>query len=112
MSFSFLALAIRDFGVAVKLGGAWGGFRYLSGAMVTDVTIGLVDVQLVGREVVAVGLTCLNRAVNLDPTRREGARMKAMPTKRRTARRRSRTREKIARLEVYQAAPPEWVTGV
>jgi hypothetical protein len=74
--------------------------------MVTDVTIGLVDVQLVGREVVGVGLTCLNSAVNRDPTRREGARMKEMLAKRRTARRISRSREKIARLEGCQASPP------
>jgi hypothetical protein len=73
---------------------------------VTDVVIGLVDVQLVGREVVTVGLTCWNRAVNRDPTRRDGARMKEMPAKRRAAKRISRTREEIARLEGYQASPP------
>ena len=106
ISFSFLASATRDSGVAVKLGGAWGGFWYLSGAMVTDVAIGLVDVQLVGRGVVLVGLTCLNRAVNRDPMRREGARMNEMPVKRRAARRISRSREGIARLKVYQASPP------
>jgi hypothetical protein len=68
--------------------------------------IGLVDVQLVGRGVVVVGLTCLNKAVNRDPIRREGARMKEMPAKRRTATRTSRIRGKIARLEGYQASPP------
>ena len=72
----------------------------------TDVTIGLVDVQLVGRAVLAAGLTWLKRAVNLDPMRREGARMKEMPVKRTTARRISRTREWIARLEGCQASPP------
>jgi hypothetical protein len=61
--------------------------------MVMDVIIGLVDVQLVGREVVAVGLTWLNRAVNRDPIRTEEARMKDMPIKRRTARMTSRIRE-------------------
>ncbi len=74
--------------------------------MVTDVTIGLVDVQLGGREEAAVGLTCLKRAVNRGPIRREGARMKEMPAKSRTARRTSRNREKIARLEGFQASPP------
>lgn len=60
--------------------------------MVTEVMIGLVDVQLVGREVVIVGPTCLKRAVNRDPMRKEGARMKEMPVKRRAARRISRSR--------------------
>lgn len=57
MLFSFFASATRDSGVAVKLGGAWGGFRYLSGAMVTVVMNGLVVVQPVGRVAAAVGLT-------------------------------------------------------
>jgi hypothetical protein len=74
--------------------------------MVTEVMIGLVDVQLVGREVVIVGPTCLNRAVNRDPMRKEGARMKEMPVKRRAARRISRSRRWIARMEEYQASPP------
>jgi hypothetical protein len=74
--------------------------------MVTDVVTGLVDVQLVGRAVLAIGLIWLKRAVNLDPMRREGARMKEMPVKRTTARRIRRSRKWIARLEVYQASAP------
>lgn len=101
-SFNFLASETRDSGVAVKLGGAWGGFWYRSGAMVTEVVTGLVDVQLVGRETLAAGLTCLKMALNLGPMRREGARMKEKPVKRMAARRTTRIREKVARLEAIR----------
>jgi len=74
--------------------------------MAMDVVIGLVDAQLVGRAVLAVGLIWLKRAVNLDPMRREGARMREMPLKRTTARRIRRSRKWIARLDVYQASAP------
>lgn len=74
--------------------------------MVIDEVIGLVDVQLVGRDVGELGLTCLKRAVNRDPTRREGARMKEMPAKIKKPKRTSRIRERVARLERYQASPP------
>jgi hypothetical protein len=75
------------------------------------VTIGLVDVQLVGREAIGIGLTCVKRALNLGPTRSEGARMKDMQAKRKRANRTGRNRNGVARLEEYQATPPEVLTS-
>ena len=64
--------------------------------------MGLVEVQLGGREVTA-GRNWFTIAVNLDPKRKEGARMKMLPAKKMAASKRVRIRGRIARLEVEQA---------
>jgi hypothetical protein len=67
--------------------------------MVGEVVMGLVEVQLGGRELTA-GRNWFTMAVNLDPKRKEGARMRMLPAKKMAASRRSRIRGGIARLEV------------
>ena len=101
LSISFFASATRDSGVAVKLGGAWGGLWYLSGAILTEVMRGLVDVQLAGPGWLT-GLSWFKRAFNLDPTERRkvGARMSVIPAKRRTEKKIRRTRKNFARMSV------------
>ena len=74
----------------------------MSGAIVGEVMIGLVEAQLGGREVTA-GRNWPTMAVNLDPKRKEGARTKTLLAKKMTVRRRIRICEGIARLEVEQA---------
>jgi hypothetical protein len=59
--------------------------------MVGEAMIGLVEVQLGGREVTA-GRNWFTIAVNLELKRMEGARMRTLPVKKTAARRRSRIR--------------------